>query len=239
MYIPEKLKQDPDEVLHEFIKDNPFAALVFSPSSSGSELEANHLPFELIEEKGKTLRLRAHVSRENPLWKMVAEKAAAKDADIKENEADVLVIFSGAHSYISPAWMPGRHTHKKVAPSWNYSAVHVYGKIEVCDDPKWMLRHLHGLTTNNEADLEDPWKMAEAAAGFLKNASKYIVGLEITVDKLVGKTLASQQYSTKTKLSIIEGLRREKGQMGEAVANVISSQIDTEQQREANDHSKE
>jgi transcriptional regulator len=39
---------------------------------------------------------------------------------------DEVLAFSGPHSYISSSW----YDHENV-PTWNYIAVHVYGKIKL------------------------------------------------------------------------------------------------------------
>ena len=52
-----------------------------------------------------------------PLWRELAA------------DAPVLAIFTGADSYVSPAWYPARREHGKVVPTWNYATVHVSGNI--------------------------------------------------------------------------------------------------------------
>jgi transcriptional regulator len=42
----------------------------------------------------------------------------------------VLVIFSGPHAYISPQW----YQATEVVPTWNYIAVHAYGRLELIED---------------------------------------------------------------------------------------------------------
>ena len=51
-----------------------------------------------------------HVAKSNSQWK-----------DIEDQE--VLVTFQGAHDYVSPSWY-----ETAGVPTWNYQAVHIYGK---------------------------------------------------------------------------------------------------------------
>ena len=56
-----------------------------------------------------------HMSRANPQWRSFGEQ-------------EVLLIFQGAHTYISPRW----YSHVNV-PTWNYMMVHLYGKMRVVE----------------------------------------------------------------------------------------------------------
>src|SRR6266511_2313916 len=76
----------------------------------GEKPIASHLPLEISEDKHDGLILYGHMSRANPQWKTFSDSEA-------------LVIFQGAHTYISPRW----YNHVNV-PTWNYMNVHVYGK---------------------------------------------------------------------------------------------------------------
>src|SRR6266513_1829089 len=66
--------------------------------------------------------LRSHMARANEQWKQF------------ESTPEVLCIFHGPHAYISPSWYVMQHT----VPTWNYAAVHVYGRptIATADELK-------------------------------------------------------------------------------------------------------
>lgn len=208
MYIQKQLAEDNTEILHEYIKSHSFGTLIIS---SPAGVEANHIPFELITENSEHYLLRAHVSLSNPAWKLAGEIKHA------------LVIFQGPHSYISPSLHPARNTHGKVAPSWNYSAVHAYGAIEVVRDPEWLHNHLDRLVIHNEANRKNPWSLTEAPQDFIDTAVQFIVGLEIKISHLYGKFQASQQYSASIRESIADGLRAEGNPEANAVAEMILS----------------
>ena len=72
---------------------------------------ATHLPF-VIEERENEIVLISHMSKANEQWKTISDK-------------DVLVIFSEPHAYISPSL----YEQQQNVPTWNYVAVHAYGKM--------------------------------------------------------------------------------------------------------------
>ena len=44
------------------------------------------------------------------------------------------MIFQGPEAYIRPGWYPSKAEHGKVVPTWNYAAVHAYGRLRVMND---------------------------------------------------------------------------------------------------------
>ena len=93
MYRPEAFLEDRPEVLHEFIRQNPFATLI---TSSRSGLLATHLPVLLDEDSGPKGSLVGHLSRANDHWR---ELEAATQA---------LLIFQGPDAYVSPSLYPSK-----------------------------------------------------------------------------------------------------------------------------------
>src|SRR5437868_3898144 len=89
MYIPKPFRQDDIDILREFMQEHSFATLV--TLQDGVPL-ANHLPFVLDSERGAYGTLRGHMARANSQWRTFDE---AKE---------VLVIFQGPHTYVSPSW---------------------------------------------------------------------------------------------------------------------------------------
>src|SRR5689334_9666155 len=112
MHIPKLYREEDRERILEFLKKNNFPALV---THDGEKLIATHLPVELVETDGDGLTIYSHMSRVNPQWKTFGDQES-------------LLIFQGAHTYISPTW----YDHVNV-PTWNYMMVHVYGTARVVD----------------------------------------------------------------------------------------------------------
>ncbi|MDO5625572.1 MAG: FMN-binding negative transcriptional regulator [Pseudomonadota bacterium] len=184
----------PEDEARDFIEAQPFGTWV---AQVDGQPEAHHLPFELVRGGSAPDRLRFHVSRGNPAW-----QCAGLDEP-------TLVIFLGAHAYVSPGWMPARDTHGKVAPGWNYAAVHVWGPVRVVRDADWLQAHVSALSARMEQGRPRPWHTGEPPPGFISASVDYIVGFEMTITRCQGKQLASQQYNPATRQAIAAGLRRE------------------------------
>lgn len=178
MYVPKHFEEHRPEELHRVIREHPLGILILN---SADGLDANHIPFELNEENGQAVLL-AHVARANPLWR------EAKDGD------EALVIFRAANAYISPNWYPSKHQFHKQVPTWNYQAVHVQGKINIRDDEKFVRAVVARLTRTNEtrSGQERPWKMTDSSKDYIDQMINAVVGIEIKIEKIVGKWKLSQ-----------------------------------------------
>ena len=106
MYIPSWYSVADEPTLFDFIDRHPFGLLV---THQDGQSVATHLPL-LLDRGGRSLR--GHISRQNQQWRGL-------------DGQQVLAIFNGPHAYISPTW----YQSEKTVPTWNYVAVHVYGKL--------------------------------------------------------------------------------------------------------------
>ena len=192
MYVPTHFDESRTEVLHDLIKQHPFGMLV---THGASGLDANHIPFELNPEAGKMSVLSAHVARANPVWQDVA------------NGDEVLVVFRAADAYVSPNWYPSKHEFHKQVPTWNYMVVHAYGRITIRDDERFVRGVVARLTRTHEASQAAPWKMADSSKEFIDTMLKAIVGLEIEITRLVGKSKLSQNKEVRDIRSAGETLK--------------------------------
>jgi transcriptional regulator len=204
MYTPEHFSIKTREALHKIIVTNPLGALV---TMTPEGLDANHIPFELDPDRGV---LTAHVARANPVWQH------CKDG------ADALVIFRGNQSYISPNWYPSKHeTHRQV-PTWNYEVVHAHGVLTVQDEERFVRGVVARLTRVHEASEPKPWKMTDSAPEYIDSMLKAIVGIEIAITRLEGKTKLSQNRETRDRQSAAQTLIRQgQAQLGEAMQKTI------------------
>ena len=177
MYVPAHFEESRTEVLHDLIKQHPFGMLV---THGASGLDVNHIPFELTPRQGGPGVLTAHVARANQVWQDVT------DGD------EVLVVFRAGDAYISPNWYPSKHEFHKQVPTWNYMVVHAYGRITIRDDERFVRGVVGRLTRTHEASQPAPWKMADSSKEVIDARLKAIVGMEIEITRLVGKSKLSQ-----------------------------------------------
>lgn len=187
MYLPPHFEERRIDLLHDLVKKHPFGCIV---TYSDGELDANHIPFELVADKEDFGKLLAHISRQNPL------------AEVLKNDTNVLVIFRIDDVYISPNWYVGKFEHHKVVPTWNYVVIHAKGKARIIEDEKILRGILARLTREHESNQDIPWKMTDAPPDFISERMKDIVGIQIEITDLVGKFKLSQNRNKNDILSV-------------------------------------
>ena len=99
-----------------------------------------------------------------------------------------MVVFQAGDAYISPNWYPSKHEQHRQVPTWNYRVVHAYGKVTIRDDERYVRGVVARLTRTHEASQPEPWKMSDAPKDYLEPMLKAIVGIEIEITKLQGKS---------------------------------------------------
>lgn len=211
MLTPSLFAQKDLTLLHNFIRDYPFANLI---SYSDSILEANHIPLFLNTLKGKEV-LQGHVAKANPLWQQLADNS------------EVLVVFNGPNCYISPNYYPTKKDHGKAVPTWNYMTVHARGTIRFIHDDKWNTEMINNLTKQHEAHQAEPWSIADAPDDYIQKMLGAIVGLEIEIKSITGQWKLSQNQAQKNKAGVVAGLLHSSNDKpdSEAIAAMIQTQI--------------
>jgi transcriptional regulator len=208
MYTPGFNAETDVPTLRNFVRENPLCTLV---TQTGGGLVASHIPMVLHDSSDGFGVLRGHVARANSQWK---EFLSSEDA---------LAIFTGPQHYISASWYPSKAIHGKEVPTWNYVAVHAYGRMQAIEDPDWLLAHLRTLTDTNEIIAEVPWRVADAPPDFIAKLSKAIVGLEVVVSRVEGKWKVSQNRNEQDAAGVIAGLDGLGTPVSEAMKELVSS----------------
>lgn len=194
MYQPRHFQENSAANMAVLIEENPLSTLVLVTKSG---FEVNHIPLVGHKDESGLTKLQGHIPRANSL------------ADTAIEPQDCVAIFQGAQGYLTPSWYATKAKHGKVVPTWNYSVVHVHGEIKVVDDSAWLLQHLNDLTKLNERTRNKQWQVSDAPAEFTNGLMSALVGLEIIVKRLEGKTKASQNQPEENRTSVLENLNKE------------------------------
>ena len=197
MYIPKYFAIQDEEMKYETIEQNSFATLF---SQHNGEPYATHLPLVLNRE---TLTLYGHFARPNAQW---------KDSENQQ----VLAIFQGPHSYISPSW----YETNKAVPTWNYVAVHVYGELEVVEDKQELLNSLQDLVHKYE-DPQSTYSLDDVDPDYMAGLSKGIVGFKIKINKIEGKAKLSQNHSVERRKLVVEELEKVGSEGSRGIAELM------------------
>ena len=199
MYIPHLYKNENQEEITQFLLENSFGILV---NRTNGKLWATHIPLELEQTNDGKSILFGHISKENPQWESF------------ESDADVLAIFSGPHSYISSSWY-----EKENVPTWNYIAVHVYGKIKIIEGDA-VVASLKKLTDKYEQNSENPVRIEELSSKTMRQTAG-IVAFEIEIESIEAVKKMSQNRNEKDYHNIISELEKAKETAAIEVANVM------------------
>jgi transcriptional regulator len=193
MYTPKAFEVTDLPLLHAAMKQSDLATLVTTTSQG---LVATHLPLLLDESKGEYGMLSGHISRANVQWQET------------DSNAEALIIFLGLDTYVTPNWYPAKQETGRVVPTWNYAAIHAYGRLSFTEDPEWLRTMVTALTNKHEASFPAPWQVSDAPKVFIDSQLKAIVGFEFEILRLEGKQKFNQNRSAEDRLGVIEGLRK-------------------------------
>jgi transcriptional regulator len=172
MFRPPFTRVDDPQRIQAFVRDYPFGILITS-GEDGAPF-ATHIPF-LVRANGSGAELVGHVAKANPHWKLW------------DGHREALVIFAGPHGYVSPSWY-GEHP---AVPTWNYAAVHAYGRprAQMSEADLWPL--LIDLVNRFEGGRESPWR-PDLPPDYRAKMLAGIVGVTIPVERWEGKFKLSQ-----------------------------------------------
>lgn len=186
MYIPSHFEQKNSEKLISFIREFPFGILI---SAKENIPWATHVPF-VVENKNDKVFLTTHISRANP--------------QNKQLDGELLVIFREPHAYISPEY----YEHKKNVPTWNYIAVHAYGKATFFSEKQDLLTLQEKMIKSFDPKYMEQWN--NLPEKYVDDMLKGITGFEIEVTKLYGKEKLSQNKTENEQRNISEALEKNK-----------------------------
>jgi transcriptional regulator len=201
MYISKLYREEDREKILEFLKQNEFATLV---AYDGEKPTASHLLMEVVED-GEKLFVNGHMSRANLLWKTF------------EKNPEVLVIFQGPHTYISPTW----YNHVNV-PTWNYQAVHVYGSPRIVTDHTEAYNLLSKLIKRHEA--ENQYRLETLPQDFVVKEMRGIVAFQIEVTRIEANYKLSQNRDDEDYHKIVSRLEERDDEMSHGVAEAMKMQ---------------
>lgn len=188
-YLPEHFAQTERHEITSFLQAHPFATIIVSLAG---ELWPTPLPLIFQPNGDDWGSFIGHVARNNPMWQA-------------ESEQDVLVIVNGPNTYITPNWYATKAETHNVVPTWNYAAVHAWGKMTVNHDARFKRMAIGLLTKIHEQGSASPWKMRDAPQDFLADQLDLTVGLEITITKLKAKWKLSQNRTAADRAGVING----------------------------------
>jgi len=195
MYAPPYNRLENRAELLAFMRANNFCLLVTAP---GGELGASHLPC-IVEERGERIMLGMHMARANPQWQGFFDD-------------EVMAVFAGPHAYVSPRW----YEQKERVPTWNYAAVHVYGKVRVVDERELQYAAQAKLVAEHDPQwLPEFERLREA---YMDDMLANIVNFEIEVARIETRWKLSQNRGRREQELIVAELENSADSSARALA---------------------
>jgi transcriptional regulator len=176
MYIPTAFEIADPARLAAFMEQHSFATVV-TQDAAGVPF-ASHIPLLLELEAGVPARLLGHLAKANPQWQHFSQ------------DREVLVLFQGPHAYISPQW----YQAEVAVPTWNYAAVHAYGRAKLISDESRLDDLVQRTVRYYEGDGPEAWK-GDLPAEYVSKMLKAIVGFELSITRVEGKFKLGQNRS--------------------------------------------
>lgn len=200
MYVPPYFAQTDAAEAAAFMRRHSFATIV---THDGQAPFASHVPV-LFHEAAPHGRIVAHIARASPQWKHF------------DNGEEVLVMFHGPHAYISPAW----YQAQPAVPTWNYAAVHAYGRPRIITDYTVLAGMLEELVEAYEQDRENRWP-GVLPPEYRDKMIGGIVGFEIEVTRIEAKYKLGQNRSAADIQGVISALAASPDQTDREVAALM------------------
>ena len=171
MYVPPHFREEDLGRLDWLAQHDAFGTLI---SQVDGVPFATHLPVLYQRAENKVV-LKGHWARPNPQWRSIEGQ-------------QVLFIFHGPHAYISPQWYvePQRYV-----PTWDYATAHVYGAIQLIQEPEKLEEIVSALADQYESGTQNPWRMASSSG---KDLLRGIVGFELPAERIEMKFKLNQNH---------------------------------------------
>src|SRR3569833_1327443 len=185
MYIPSFNTFSDKQEIFAFMQRYSIATIV---TMIDDKPFATHQPYLEKDENEKVL-MYSHLAKANPQSKEIFDKQS-------------LVIFTVPHAYISPS----NYETEKVVPTWNYIAVHAYGKATLLQSIEQNAELLKHTINTFEAGYFKQWEGIPEDYKF--KMMNGIVAFEIEVTDLQAKKKLSQNRTGVEKDNIINSLEK-------------------------------
>jgi transcriptional regulator len=181
LYTPKFNQLTDRAILLEAMQRYSFAIL-FGGESADAPATATHLPL-MVKDEGEHGLIEGHFARANKHWQALAGR-------------EVLAVFPGPHSYVSPA----NYVEELSVPTWNYIAVHAYGTLTLVEDDAGKEALVEGLIAIHEPRYAQQWRgMPE---GYRRTMLAGIMGFRIPIERIEGKFKLSQNRKEQERMNV-------------------------------------
>lgn len=198
MYIPNHFHFRDDAEKIAFMKRYSFATIITIKNNIPI---ATQLPF-YIDDRDDALVLISHFALANEQANYIEEGTS-------------LVLFTEPHAYISP----GHYERRESVPTWDYIAVHAYGKARIIEEETAKEKVLERMINVYEPGYLQQWN--SLSGEFKTKMMRGIVAFELEVTALQGQKKLSQNKTDSEKQRIIDYLGKSENTLERDLAAYI------------------
>lgn len=205
MYVPKHYSVDDRARIVALVQSNPLAMLI---TLIDGKMEGNHVPVVFDPERGAHGAVRFHLAGTNPSVKAL------------DGQREAMLVFTGPDAYVSPDW----YEQESRVPTWNYAAVHLWGKpVSMGDDE--LCRQIDDLTSSQETRIpgKPPWTSGKMPEGLYQRMRGAIVGFDMLVERLDAKWKMSQNKRKVDRVGIASALTALGGDQRREVSAIMTS----------------
>ena len=204
MYIPKPFEVTDPQKIADIIETYNFATLVTCERGIPT---ASHIPFLYDSQRGEHGTLISHIAKANPQWQSF------------DSQTEILAIFQGSHSYISPIW----YKTEPAVCTWNYVTVHAYGIPQLVTDSHKTQNILQATVAKYESQLPNPWdgSLPEKYRDFM---AKALIGFEIVLTRIEAKFKLGQNRSVEDLQGVYEALVNSADVNQQQLANMMKQE---------------
>jgi len=164
---------------------------------------ATQLPFVINDNAGRIV-LSSHFALANEQAKYIESNTS-------------LIIFSEPHAYISPA----HYDKQESVPTWDYIAVHAYGKAKMLEEESAKIKVLEQMIHFYDQNYLEQWK--RLSDRFKTGMLKGIAAFELEVTDLQGQKKLSQNKTVPERERITAHLEKSNNTVETELANYIKN----------------
>ena len=203
MFVPPIFTEESDSEIRKVISHHPLAFIAYQANGT---VDGQHVPM-IFDGQNKLI---GHVAANNVMT-----------SDLKSGD-EVLLVFSGQDSYISPNWYPTKTEHHKQVPTWNYQSVHVRGRLTFLYEAKSALAVVGKLTKYFETRTNgsDGWKIADAPKEYIADMLTKLTAFEVHIKEITAKSKLSQNREQIDHKSVTDQMtKRDRLELAERMRN--------------------
>ncbi|WP_432056830.1 FMN-binding negative transcriptional regulator [Streptomyces sp. bgisy022] len=206
MFVPSHYRIQ-DENWHRRIVDgHPLATL----TTNGPTVPwASRLPAVIPPGEPRTgplvgTELYGHLNRANPHWKALTDGAHAR------------LMFDGPGAFVTPAVYPSGPS----APTWNFAAVHVCGRLRLIDDPEETLQVVRWTAELLEERFGDGWDQT-SSVGYFRRILPGVGAFRLRVEEVEGLFKFSQEKPVDVQEAVIRRYEADESGVGRPLAHLM------------------